>query len=62
MDWGLSNMIYYKRVRFSVLEESLDHEGIASQDSLVKSEFAARIDLGLSLLEDHIHNRVVVVI
>jgi hypothetical protein len=62
MNRGLANMVDYEGVRFSILKECLDHEGIASQNGLVESEFAARVDLRFSLLEDHLQNAVVIVV
>jgi hypothetical protein len=47
MNWSLSINVFYIHVRLAILNECLNNEWIASEDSLVERESNTTVDLGL---------------
>ena len=48
--------ISHEGTGFAVLEQGVDHEGVATEDGLIEGEFAARIYLRSLFLHDHVED------
>jgi len=56
MNWRLTQGVSDKWTWVTMLQQSIDHERVASQDGLVQCQLRATVDLRSLFLHDHVKN------